>query len=201
VLAGDPVTVADAVIANATRLASALSVSAAGLLAYRPGGANRRQLRWVDRTGKSLGALGTPEETGLSNPSLSPDGGRVAVRHTVQGNADIYWLDGTRTSRFTFDAGADFFPRWSRDGSQIVFTSNRKGAWNLYVQPANGAGSEALLLESPQNKVATDWSPDGRFLVYQSQSLKTDWHLWVLPLDGGPPRRRSFQAVVQYTIC
>jgi hypothetical protein len=64
-----------------------VSVSA-GLVAYRAGGANRRQLAWFDRSGKALGAMGAPDENNLSSPSVSPDGRRVAVWRTVQGNAD-----------------------------------------------------------------------------------------------------------------
>jgi Tol biopolymer transport system component len=96
-------------------------------VAYRAGGANRRQLAWFDRSGKTLGTLGAPDENGLTSPSVSPDGRRVAVSRTVQGNTDIWLLDGTRTSRFTFDAAFDRYPIWSPDGSRIVFDSNRKG--------------------------------------------------------------------------
>ena len=78
----------------------------------------------------------------------------------------------------------DRFPLWSPDGSRIVFDSNRKGVRNLYVKPSSGAGSEELLLESPQDKSATDRSADGRFLLYQSVDPQTDWDLWVLPLEG-----------------
>jgi serine/threonine protein kinase len=53
-LAGDPVTVAAPVGFEDTINAGAFSVSAAGLMAYRPAGPSRRQLRWFDRTGKAL---------------------------------------------------------------------------------------------------------------------------------------------------
>ena len=57
-LTGDPVTVADPVTFDATTSAGALSVSAAGLVAYRSGEASQRQLVWFDRSGKTLGTLG-----------------------------------------------------------------------------------------------------------------------------------------------
>jgi Tol biopolymer transport system component len=47
------------------------------------------------------------------------------VGRTVQGNEDIWLLDGARTSRFTFDAAQDDFLLWSPDGTRIVFRSNR----------------------------------------------------------------------------
>ena len=183
-LTGDPVTLADPVAFDATSAASAVSVSAAGLVAYRAGGANRRQLAWFDRSGKALGTMGAPDENSLTAPRVSPDGRRVAVYRTVQGNTDIWLLDGTRTSRFTFDAALDRFPIWSPDGSRIVFDSNRKGHRDLYQKPSSGAGTEELLVESPQDKVATDWSADGRFILYHSIDPQTGRDLWVLPLEG-----------------
>ena len=183
-LAGDPVTLADRVAADPGVSVSAVSAAATGLLAYRPGGATRRQLFWLDRSGKALGAWGGPDEDDLRNPNLSPDGRRVAVYRTVQANTDIWLLDGARTSRFTFDAAQDRYPIWSADGSRIVFDSNRKGPRDLYRKPSSGAGSEELLVESPQIKVASDWSADGRFLLYHSVDRQTGADLWVLPTEG-----------------
>jgi eukaryotic-like serine/threonine-protein kinase len=182
VLVGDPVTVADPVAVNGPR--QAVSVSAAGLVAYRAGGARRRQLAWFDRSGKALGVMGGPNEDNLSHPSVAPDGRRVAVDRTVQDNADIWVLDGTRTSRITFDAAADGSPIWSPDGARIVFSSSRKGHTDLFQKSSSGAGGEELLFESPQQKSATDWSMDGRFILYFSLDPQTNGDLWVLPMDG-----------------
>jgi len=183
-LTGAPVTLADPVAFDANSGASALSVSAAGLVAYRTGGASRRQLAWFDRSGKALGTMGAPDENVLSTPSISPDGRRVAVSRMLAGNADIWLLDGTRTSRFTFDAALDRFPIWSPDGSRIVFESNRKGHRNLYQKPSGGAGAEELLVESPQDTIPTDWSADGRFVFYYSIDPQTSRDLWVLSMEG-----------------
>src|SRR5207237_10854490 len=183
-LTGDPVTVANPVAIDGNSYASAVSVSAAGLVAYRSGGANRRQLTWFDRSGKALATMGAPDENDLRTPRVSPDGRRVAVNRTVQGNTDIWLMDGTRTSRFTFDAAVERDPIWSPDGSRIVFGSNRKGHQDRYQKPSGGAGLEELLVESPQDKFASDWSADGRFIFYLSIDPQTVRDLWVLPMDG-----------------
>jgi len=184
-LTGDPVLLADGVAVDGVALRSAVSVSATGLVAYRSGGNGRRQLTWRDRTGKVLGTLGAPDESGLSKPSVALDGRRVAVARTVQGNTDLWLLDGARTSRFTFDpAGQDRFPIWSPDGGRIVFESDRTGPRNLYVRDASGAGAEALLVDSAQAKLAFDWSADGRFLLYYGIDPHTRRDLWVRPMAG-----------------
>jgi Tol biopolymer transport system component len=188
-LTGDPVTVADPVAVGGPYMAGSLSVSTTGLVAYTAGGANQRQLSWVDRSGKTLGPLGAPDGNDLNAPRVSPDGHRVAVHRTVQGNTDIWLLDGTRTGRFTSDAAWDRWPTWSPDGSRIAFDSNRKGHRDLYQKSSSGAGAEQLLLESSHDKSAPEWSADGRFMLYWNVDTDTGYDLWVLPMHGdGKPR-------------
>ncbi len=183
-LTGDPVTLADPVATDAAVNGAAVSVSASGLVAYRTGAGSRRQLTWVDRSGQALGPLGAPDEHDLRYPSVSADGQRVVVARTVQGNMDLWLLDGARTSRFTFDAAVDRFPLWSPDGRRIAFDSNRAGTRDLYAKAASGADVEEVLMASPQTKIPTDWSADGRFLLYFSIDPQTNRDLWVLPLEG-----------------
>ncbi len=62
--------------------------------------------------------------------------------------------------------------------------SSRKGAYDLYLKSASGTGTEELLVESAEVKVATDWSDDGRFLLFYRVDPQTDRDLWVLPMEG-----------------
>jgi hypothetical protein len=189
-LIGDELVISESVAVDPEALVAAVSASGTGLVAYRVGGA-RRQLTWFDRTGKALGTLGAPDDS-ISAPRVSPNGRRVVVVRTVQGNTDLWLLDGTRTTRFTSDPGRERFPVWSPDGIRIVFDSDRTGTRNLYIKTADGAGveeREELLVESDQNKTALDWSVDGRFLLYQSIAQNQLRDLWVRPMatDGGAP--------------
>jgi len=162
------------------------SVSSEGTLAYRTGGSIKTQLAWFDRAGKELGKLGSPEE--IFAPKISPDQKRVAVfRRDAQGLPDVWLLEPARdtSTRFTFHAAADGVPVWSPDGSRIVFYSNRDGAGNLYQKISSGAATEELLLKSGESKIPSDWSSDGRFLLYMvSAGGNTGYDLWVLPMEG-----------------
>jgi Tol biopolymer transport system component len=71
---------------------------------------------------------------------------------------------------------------WSPDGQRVAFGSSRKGALDLYQKPADGSGSEELLLESADAKRPDSWSPDGRFILYYSPQNSGD--LMVLPMTG-----------------
>ena len=185
-LGGNPVTIANGISPDPSAGAGGFSVSTTGLVAYRSGGASRRQLTWFDRSGTPTGTFGAPDENNLTAPALSPDG-RLALAHrTMQNNTDIWMFDSTRTTRFTFDTSVDRFPIWSPDGSRFVFDSNRKSNRDLYGKSSDNAGVEEMLFESPEDKVPWDWSPDGKSLLYSvvSNSKKGSADLWVLPLDG-----------------
>jgi Tol biopolymer transport system component len=183
-LTGEPVTVAESVgvDSNAGR---SFSLSAAGPIVYRSGAASRRQFGWFDRSGKSLGVLGTPDENALNAPVISPDGRRVAANRTVQGNQDVWIADDVRTSRFTVDPSPDQFPVWSPTGDRIAFRSTQGGTADIYVKATSGAGEVTRLVTSPQIKTPTDWSRDGRFILFGvSDDPKTGYDIWALPLEG-----------------
>jgi Tol biopolymer transport system component len=54
----------------------------------------------------------------------------------------------------------------------------------LYEKNYNGTGSEELLLSSKEEKTPLSFSPDGKYLLFQSSSIKTKSDLWLLPLFG-----------------
>jgi Tol biopolymer transport system component len=192
-LQGDPVTVADSVGLDDTFTLGAFSVSAGGLVLYRTGAAAKSRLIWFDRMGKSLGAFNAGDENSVASPELSLDGRRVALRHTVQNNSDVYLLDSVGPTRFTFDPSDHRYPVWSPDGKWIAFSSNRKGVYDLYKKSSSGGG-EVLLLESPLTKNLDDWSPDGRSILYNAEDPKSGRDLFVLPLDenGNPGKPIEF---------
>jgi Tol biopolymer transport system component len=55
----------------------------------------------------------------------------------------------------------------------LAFGSERKGVADLYRTRARGGGNEELLWESPHTKNTDDWSPDGRFLLYNEEDPVT----------------------------
>ena len=182
---GEPVPLAEGLGTDAVGLAH-FSGSLSGVLAFRAGETRNRQLVWVDRNGKELGAFGDMGEYGDLWPS--PDGKRLVfdMPEGRAGRTDLWVRDLARgvTSRFTFDAGNDSAPVWSPDGRRIVFASDRKGAGDLYVKDASGAGEEALLLATEEEKFPADWSRDGAHLVFDSRGVETGWDVWALPMKG-----------------
>ena len=202
-LAGEAVPVAEQV--SDYRGVGQFSASRSGALVYRTGDeAVGAKLTWFDRQGKTLG---TPSDAGYSTGSLalSPDGSRAAAVRAVrtEGSGLNIWLvdlvRGGRT-RFTFaQSSSDIYPAWSPDGTRLAFSSNRAGHYDLYQQAANGAGEAELLLKSDNEKNLTDWSRDGRFLLFDQPNGKTGRDLWVLPMDNAA-ERKPFRSCTRISI-
>ena len=76
------------------------------------------------------------------------------------------------------------FPLWSPNGLNIVFESIRKGSYDLWIKPSNGAGTEEPLLGTPNQEWPLDWSKDGRFILYDQIGQKTGSDLLALPMTG-----------------
>jgi serine/threonine protein kinase/Tol biopolymer transport system component len=197
---GDPQTVAQGVGIEEGMWRGGFSVSAAGVVAHRTSTTYGRQLAWADRTGKVLRTMRPGADASLgtiAHPSIAANGRHIALAMTAQGNPDI-WLtnvDSGVTSRFTTDPAVDFSPVWKPDGTLIVFRSSRNGVFDLFEKPADSAGDERLLLASQQNKSATDWSRDGRVLLYAIADPKTQSDLWALPMTEPTDARKPLPVV------
>jgi Tol biopolymer transport system component len=191
-LTGSAFLVADQIANSQARIVPAISTSATGVIAYRTGSTlgAQTQLTWFDRSGRELAKVGGPFDSTQLSPSLSPDGHQVALFRLVNGNVDIWLLDVRRgvPTRFTVDSADDVLPLWFRDGRRIVFNSNRTGVHDLYWKSTADTGSDgALLFKSDQAKMVTDFSPDGRFLLFQSVDPKRSFDILALPLRDGKP--------------
>lgn len=142
-------------------------------------------------------------------PRFSPDGKRlVFVSTSYNGRFHIFagdFVNGElkNVQRLTGETKSplpryyyspfdhEISPVWSRDGSEILFVSNRGhiygtgGFWRMKAQP--GAEPREIHYEETTWKARPDFSPDGKRIVYASY-LGQPWHqLWVMPAGGGDP--------------
>ncbi|RYG25087.1 hypothetical protein EON82_08430 [bacterium] len=83
-----------------------------------------------------------------SSAALSADGTQVAYTKTQNGFENLYvWSAATGTSRLLVANKDSLFPSFSKDGTYVLFSSNRSGAespWDLYQIPSAGGTSEQI---------------------------------------------------------
>jgi Tol biopolymer transport system component/C-terminal processing protease CtpA/Prc len=130
-------------------------------------------------------------------PRLSPDGKQLA-----------FWVTGREGGLHILDLATSAFRKiahvpgahsphnggrdlaWSPDGHWIAFTRrSENNAWNLWLVPATG-GEPANLTRLNAMHSHPAWSPDGRFLFFQSN--RDGDGLYVLPLQAEPARTGDF---------
>ncbi|MET0554320.1 MAG: protein kinase [Vicinamibacteria bacterium] len=189
-LVGEPEPVVDLVSFLRPTGAAEFNASANGrALAFRAPPAATR-LVWFDRTGREVGTVGPPGF--VDNPRLSPDGTRVGIEVTDQrkGGRDVWIHDLARDvrSRVTFDPLDSGNPIWSPDGTRLLYMSASQdaGMVKMRIRPVDAPGDEIGVVETEGVQLAQDWSPDGRWILFQDQSpaRRPPTDLWLVPADG-----------------
>ncbi|HEX5693171.1 MAG TPA: amidohydrolase, partial [Arenimonas sp.] len=130
--------------------------------------------------------FGTDEGTWL-DLDLSPDGRRIVFSML----GDLYELlaDGGQAKRITSGPAWDIQPRFSPDGKEIAFTSDRGGGNNLWRMKADGSGATQVSKEDFRLLNNPYWTPDGQYLVgrkhFTSGRSLGAGELWMFHRDGG----------------
>jgi Tol biopolymer transport system component len=170
---GDLRVIADAVGFQPASYFGAFAVSAGGTVVVNPASAVAQSvLTWYDRAGKELGSVGSPAS--IYNPSLSPDGQRLAADITdpKASNMDVWTFDmraGT-SGRFTFGPLEEATPVWAPDGNRLAYGSSDSG---MEVKSTTGLERERLVAERPVPRLAlggglvspNSWAPNGEYVV------------------------------------
>lgn len=123
---------------------------------------------------------------GAANPDWSPSGSSLVFEITSAiWTYDRFFNQMLLLSNKTGDAR----PRYSPNGLQIVFQSNRDGQSEIYVMNANGSG-QTRLTDNSAADTAPAWSPDGTRILFTS--LRDDPmnpSLYVMNADGSGQTR------------
>ncbi len=204
-VSGDPVAVANNVDTFTYTGTLAASGTWDGTLAYLANTRSERQFVWYDRSG---GEVGRAAKVGLqtSGVSLSPDGKRATLlRPDAQGRTALWVedLERNQETRLTAPSIAPGAAVWSPDGQRLAFSSPSPSN-GIYVTSVTGTPEELLAAATNRTSLGgalnrtspSDWSRDGRWLVFTETDPKTGADIWLLSEPGSPSEKRTRTALI-----
>jgi dipeptidyl aminopeptidase/acylaminoacyl peptidase len=114
--------------------------------------------------------------TPAADPQISPGGDQVLFTLTTtqpdSNPVSQIWLanaDGTAPRQLTRAATSSHSPRWSPDGRQIAFVSNRGAGTSIFVLAANAPGEPREITRHHVTIAGLTWSPESRRLAYVAE--------------------------------
>jgi Tol biopolymer transport system component len=141
---------------------------------------------WVGPSVFDNWPIGQPVAATEESPMVERD--RIAFVSERDGNAEIYTmkLDGSSQINLTQSPSEDFWPRWSSDGSKIIFHSyevnDLGGNAEIYIMDADGKNWTRITRQESADKFP-DWSPDGKRIVFASDR-DGDYEIYTMSKDG-----------------
>ncbi|MDZ5470241.1 S9 family peptidase [Bacillus sp. 31A1R] len=117
----------------------------------------------------------------LADPQLAKNGSDLLYVETTMSKekndyvSNLYYInvaEKTNPVQWTYGENKNHSPRWSPDGSQIAFVSNRTGKNQIYILQKDG-GEARQVTNSTNGASNPVWSPDGSKIAF-STSLKSD---------------------------
>jgi tricorn protease-like protein len=106
-------------------------------------------------------------------PAWAPDGSRIVFSSNRDGNYDLFWIAssgvGLEEAILTAD-GNQYSYGWFHDGRQLIYQTPGETAasFDLWVLPLAGDRTPVPFLQNPTRKVRARFSPDGRWVAYES---------------------------------
>ena len=115
----------------------------------------------------------------------------------VFASEDDIWLapaDGGRAWRLSADSAQVSYPRFSRDGTRIAWTSWRDGNPEVRTADPDGSAASRLTYWGDAKTRVTGWTREGEVLAVSATGQPETYLTWAyaVPVEGAPPRRLPF---------
>src|SRR5690242_12813889 len=120
----------------------------------------------------------TTDEASWISLDVSPNGQTIVF--DILGDLYTIPIAGGKATRITSGMGWDQQPRYSPDGSKIVFVSDRNGSKNVWIANADGTRPHIVTKSERINFASPIWSADGQYVI----AARTG-QLWMYNTNGG----------------
>src|SRR5262249_23711663 len=127
----------------------------------------------------------TTDEGTWVSLDVSPDGKTIAFE--LLGDLYTVSIEGGDAKAITTGLPFDSQPRFSPDGKQLAFVTDRDGAENLWVAGSDGSAARPLSKDKQSVFSSPAWTPEGDYvLVSRQPQLPWDaFDLWMYHVRGG----------------
>jgi Tol biopolymer transport system component/DNA-binding winged helix-turn-helix (wHTH) protein len=144
----------------------------------RSGGA---ELWIADRDGANARQMTTFGRAYIRPPRWSPDGAKILISASVNGQLDLYSIDvaTAQAARLTNDQEDEIAPAWTHDGRAVLFGARRSGTWQVMRQSISDGSRTQLTTDGGY---AAQASPDGKTILFTRLERQG---VWSMPVDGG----------------
>jgi hypothetical protein len=132
---------------------------------------------------------------------LSPDGKLLAISCSTPGKPEtrVYTVPTNGgTPRLLTENPNSYFHSWSPDGKTIAFTRPSHGGGNIFSIPMEG-GQETQLTFGDGISDDPDYSPDGRYIYFNSDRAGGSMQIWRMQTDGSKPEQITSDELNNWT--
>ena len=153
------------------------------------------QIYTMNSDGSNVQQVGVVPGNNAMSPRFSPDGQQIAyMRASVlaplcEWNWDVWVMDadGSNQQQITTALGADLYPEWSPDGSEIIYGSCRNFFYfNLYAFDTSSSTERQVTNWLFRNEWGATYSPDGQLIAFNSAPTGLTADIYIMAAAGGP---------------
>jgi serine/threonine protein kinase len=121
--------------------------------------------------------------------SWSPDNNEIVCKSSTRSSFDIIDSSNGSLNESIKMAGGATLPDWSSQNNEIVYVVINESQTSIWSTELKAGALPSLLAGASSENYAPSWSPDGKWIAYQSNQNSPLSDLWIMDNKGSNVRR------------